>query len=107
MPPTPRLTLDADGYYAQDGERMIPVGVNYWPASCGVEMWEDWPAEEIQHDLDVLVELGLNCIRFFLRWQDFEPQPGVYQAVMFDRLVRFLGWCADRGLYAQPSLFVG
>ena len=26
---------------------------------------------------------------------------------MFDRLAQFLGWCAERGLYAQPSLFVG
>jgi hypothetical protein len=104
---TPRLTLDAEGYYVQDGQRLIPVGVNYWPASCGVEMWQDWPSVEIQHDLDVLVDLGLNAVRFFLRWQDFEPQPGTRETMMYVRLAHFLGWCAERGLYAQPSLFVG
>ena len=26
---------------------------------------------------------------------------------MFKRLAQMLTWCAERGLYAQPSLFVG
>ena len=29
MNPTPRLTLDANGYYAQEGQCLTPVGVNY------------------------------------------------------------------------------
>ena len=101
------LVVDGDGYFAVDGTRFVPVGVNYWPGSCGVEMWVRWPVDEIRHDLEVLRSLGLNSIRFFLRWQDFEPQPGDYQAEMYNRLAQFLGWCAERGLYAQPSLFVG
>ena len=72
-----------------------------------MEMWQRWPAAEIQHDLDVLVSLGLDSVRFFLRWQDFEPQAGQYEPRMFDRLAQFLAWCAERDLYAQPSLFVG
>ena len=46
-------------------------------------------------------------MRFFLRWQDFEPEPGVYDPLMFERLTQFLAWCGERGVYAQPSLFVG
>ncbi|MGI5915024.1 MAG: cellulase family glycosylhydrolase [Anaerolineae bacterium] len=105
---TTALTLDThSGYFYRNGERFIPVGVNYWPASCGIEMWPRWPADEIRHDLDVIKRLSLNCLRFFLRWQDFEPEPGVYDATMFERLEQMLSWCAERGLYAQPSLFVG
>lgn len=107
MPLAPRLCLDTEGYLSRDGKRFIPVGVNYWPASCGVEMWRRWPQEEIQHDLDVVVALGLNSVRFFLRWQDFEPEPGAYDGVALARLEEFLSWCRARGLYAQPSLFVG
>jgi hypothetical protein len=102
------LTLDAaGGYLYRGGERFVPAGVNYWPASCGVEMWARWPADEIRHDLDIIGALGLNSLRFFLRWQDFEPEAGVYDRVMFGRLEQMLRWCAERGLYAQPSLFVG
>jgi len=101
------FALDDQGYFTQSGRRIFPLGVNYWPASCGVEMWQAWPAEEIQRDLDLLRKLGFNCVRFFLRWQDFEPQPGRYSALAFRRLTQFLGWCRERKLLTQPSLIVG
>lgn len=100
-------TLAPDGYFARDGRRFVPAGVNYWPASCGVEMWPAWPVVEIERDLDVLVENGLNTVRFFLRWQDFEPTAGVYEPAMFARLRHLLAACRARGLAAHPSLFVG
>lgn len=100
-------SLGADGYFRKHGERFIPVGANWWPGSCGVELWRVWPAEEIQRDLDLLVSLGLNTIRFFLRWQDFEPAPGVYDETAFARLDQLLAWCGERQLAAHPALFVG
>ena len=105
--PRPVFHLTPDGYFARGHGRIIPLGVNYWPASCGVEMWRAWPAAEIQRDLDVTRALGLNCVRFFLRWEDFEPEPGRYDPRMFRRLAQLLGWCRTRGLLAHPSLFVG
>jgi hypothetical protein len=101
------VRLGAQGYFEVDGQRLVPVGVNYWPGSCGVEMWQRWPEDEIRRDLDLLPDLGLNCVRFFLRWQDFEPEAGRYEDVMFERLARMLEWCRERGIYAHPSLFVG
>ena len=101
------LIVDDGGYLTDNGTRFVPVGVNYWPGSCGVEMWVHWPEDEILHDLEVLRSIGLNSIRFFLRWQDFEPAPGEYREEMFDRLAQLLSWCHERCIYAQPSLFVG
>ncbi len=101
------FALDAQGYFTQSGRRIFPLGVNYWPASCGVEMWRTWPAGEIQRDLDLLLELGFNCVRFFLRWQDFEPKAGRYSSTAFRRLAEFLTWCAERSLITQPTLMVG
>ena len=40
MPQTEGLTLNSEGYFALDGARFVPVGVNYWPGSCGIEMWQ-------------------------------------------------------------------
>ncbi len=101
------LVLNADGYFERNGARIVPVGVNYWPGSCGVNMWTDWPADEIRHDLDVVRALGLNCVRFFLRWQEFEPRAGEYDPTAFARLDTLLGWFRERDLLAQPSLIVG
>ncbi len=103
----PGLALDGDGYFSRGGKRVVPVGVNYWPGSCGVDMWQAWPEDEIRRDLDTVVALGLNCVRFFLRWQDFEPELGNYDERQFARLDALLGWFAQRGLMAQPSLIVG
>lgn len=101
------ITLDADGSFRRGAARLVPSGVNYWPASCGVEMWRAWPAAEIRRDLQLVRKLGLNCVRFFLRWQDFESQSGRYSAVAFRRLEELLAWCRQEGLLAHPSLFVG
>lgn len=102
------LKLDAYGYLADvDGTRFIAVGANYWPASCGVEMWRAWPENEIFADLDLMASLGFNTVRFFVRWPDFEPQPGDYDTTALARLLRFLDACVERGLRPQPSLFVG
>lgn len=99
--------LNSAGYFLREDEIVMPVGVNYWPTSCGVELWQQWPADEIQHDLDVVKSLGLNTVRFFLRWQDFAPQAGQYDPRMFERLAQMLQWHRERGLLAHPSLFVG
>ena len=101
------VTLDARGYFSKSGRTIVPVGVNYWPGSCGVEMWQAWPEQEMQHDLDVMRNLGLNCVRFFLRWPDFEPELGRYEEGMFDRLRKYMGWCAQRGMLIHPSLVIG
>lgn len=105
--PVPGVVLNPQGYFERDGVPLMPVGVNYWPASCGVAMWADWPADEIRHDLDVVRDLGLNCIRFFLRWPDFEPELGRYDERMFARLDQLMGWVAERGLLAHPALVTG
>ncbi len=104
---SPVFALDQAGYFTRHGKRVIPVGANYWPGSCGAEMWQAWPEKEIQADLDLVVKLGLNCVRFFLRWQDFEPAPGRYDRRMFARLQQMLLWHEERQLLAHPSLFVG
>ncbi|WP_112787773.1 glycoside hydrolase 5 family protein [Geminisphaera colitermitum] len=102
------MTLDSIGYFRTPSDaRFIPVGANYWPASCGVEMWQVWPEDEIFADLDLMASLGFNTVRFFVRWPDFEPRPGEYDATMLSRLLRLLDACVERGLRPQPSLFVG
>jgi hypothetical protein len=102
-----RPALDSSGYWTHGAKAFWPVGFNYWPQSAGVEMWRRWPEREMLADLRAMRALGFNSLRFFLRWQDFEPRPGRYAAKMEARLRRFLGWCDEAGLWAHPTVFVG
>ena len=95
------------GYFQRGGKQFVPVGVNYWPGSSGVEMWKHWAPAEIKADLALVSSLGLNTVRFFLRWEDFEPEAGKIDPIMLDRLAAVMDALRENGLYAHPSLFVG
>lgn len=101
------LLLNKEGYFEKSGKLFVPMGVNYWPASCGMGMWKEWPEKEIKRDLDLIKTLGMNSVRFFLRWADFEPEAEFYDPILFQQLERMLDWCSARQLYMQLSLFTG
>jgi endo-1,4-beta-mannosidase len=99
--------LSSDGYFQRDGQRFVPVGVNYWPASCGLQMWTQWPEDEIQHDLDVVKKLGFNTLRILILWHEFEPEKGQYDKQAFARLKKLMAWIEERDLVSHPTLFIG
>jgi len=101
------LLINKEGYFERSGRLFVPIGVNYWPASCGMAMWRTWPETEIQKDLDLIKTLGMNSVRFFLRWSDFEPEAEFYDPSVCHRLESFLKCCSDRDLNMQMSLITG
>lgn len=65
------------------------VGCNYWGSKAGVHMWrtQDWDPQSIDDDLAALETLGVEIIRVFPTWSEFQPlvqnkmcfgQPGEY-----------------------------
>jgi len=49
------------------------LGVNYWPARTGPEMWSRWDAASIVRDFANLAAHGFNTVRMFLEWKTFQP----------------------------------
>ena len=51
------------------------VGCNYWGSQAGVHMWRatDWDTEEIRKDLDALKAAGVEVLRVFPTWSEFQP----------------------------------
>ena len=83
------------------------LGVNYWPRRSAMYMWERFDLGEIREDMARIKGLGLDLVRFFLRWDDFQPAPDEMDPVMlrrFDAMMRTIG---DAGLRAMPTLFCG
>jgi len=49
------------------------VGCNYWASHAGTAMWADWRADVVDTDLRQLAEAGLQTLRVFPLWSDFQP----------------------------------
>lgn len=105
------------------------VGVNYWGSKRGVDMWRDWDAASVEKDVDALADSGVELIRAFPTWRDFQPlertvrwtaipygwrQAGKplanYAAVDDEMIARFrffLDCCQRRGVKVLPSIVTG
>ncbi len=49
------------------------LGVNYWASHAGTNMWSDWREEVVAADLRQLADAGLQVLRVFPLWPDFQP----------------------------------
>ncbi len=54
------------------------VGCNYWASHAGTAMWSDWQPEIVEADLRQLAEGGLQVLRVFPLWPDFQPLTYLY-----------------------------
>ncbi|MBV8369960.1 MAG: hypothetical protein JO036_13690 [Candidatus Eremiobacteraeota bacterium] len=83
------------------------VGVNYWPRRSAMAMWRRFDAGEIREDFGRIAGLGLDAVRFFLRWDDFQPSADVVDGAMLARLEAVADLAAEAGLQTMPALFCG
>ena len=49
------------------------VGVNYWASHAGTQMWRNFSQEEVEADFIALKNSGVNTVRVFPLWSDFQP----------------------------------
>ncbi len=54
------------------------VGCNYWASHAGTAMWTNWRSEIVEADLKQLSEAGLQVLRVFPLWPDFQPLTQLY-----------------------------
>lgn len=60
------------------GNGSFVTGVNYWASHAAIEMWSRWDETVIEHDLKVLAEHGVQMLRVFPLWPDFQPITRLY-----------------------------
>lgn len=53
-------------------------GCNYWASNAGADMWRDWEEDTVEKDLEILEQNGVNCLRVFPNWRDFQPVMPLY-----------------------------
>ena len=52
------------------------VGCNYWAKNAGMYMWSQWRPDIIERELSELSKNGVEVMRVFPLWSDFQPLTG-------------------------------
>ncbi len=69
--------------------------------------WSSFDPAEVEADFARIAAAGLDSVRVFLTWEDFQPAPGLVDREMLGRLVVVADLAAGLGLALIPTLFTG
>jgi endo-1,4-beta-mannosidase len=83
------------------------LGVNYWPRRKAMYWWRDFDAGEVREEFSVIRALGLQVVRLFLLWDDFQPDPRSVHKAALANLVTVCDIAADQGLRIDITFFTG
>ncbi|HET9906032.1 MAG TPA: cellulase family glycosylhydrolase [Anaerolineales bacterium] len=83
------------------------LGVNYWPRHKAMYWWSNFDSGEVREEFAILKEIGLNVVRIFLLWDDFQPDPTSVSEAMVKNLVTVADIAAETGLGIDLTFFTG
>ena len=106
------------------------IGCNYWASNAGTEMWREWNEDAVREDLRVLSANGVEYMRVFPNWRDFQPVIPIYggrmqlikyclegdrepqnpeylDEVMLDRFRKFCDICEEYGVKLIVGIITG
>ena len=83
------------------------LGVNYWPRRKAMYWWSDFDLDEVRQEFDVIAGLGLNVVRLFLLWDDWQPTPDTVSDVCLQNFGRVCDAAAEAGLGLDVTFFTG
>ena len=69
--------------------------------------WSNFDLAEVEADFARIAACGLDSVRVFLTWEDFQPAPDQVDQWMLERLVEVADLAAGLGLALIPTLFTG
>ena len=83
------------------------LGVNYWPRRKAMYWWSDFDAEEVREEFTQIAGLGMQVVRIFLLWDDFQPAPDVVAPERLRDLTTVCDIAATLGLGLDITFFTG
>lgn len=83
------------------------TGVNYWPRRKAMYWWSDFDPVEVADEFDLISELGMDVVRIFLLWDEFQPEPDSVADDRLDDLAVVCDVAAARGLGLDITFFTG
>src|SRR5271155_4756563 len=103
----PRIILDPNGrgFQTETGRPFVPFGVTYYRPRTGwaPQVWKQFDAAATERDFILMKGLGVNCVRVFLSFGSFLPEPGKVSEDGFRKFDRFLAIAEAQGIYVHPT----
>ena len=90
-----------------DDPQPFLLGANYWPRKRPMDLWKTFDIDEVHDDFATLSELGIDVIRLFLLWEDFQPDPSTIRCASLAHLLQACDAAAAEGLKVDLTFFVG
>src|SRR5689334_1056763 len=88
-------------------DQTFTLGVNYWPRRKAMYWWSNFDPGEVDEEFAVIQELGLNVVRMFLLWDDFQPESGVVDKTALANLTKVADIAAAHKLGLDVTFFTG
>lgn len=83
------------------------LGVNYWPRRKAMYWWSNFDDGEVREEFAIIKEIGMQVVRLFLLWDDFQPDPTSVSKEAVDNLIKVANLAADHGLGLDVTFFTG
>jgi len=83
------------------------LGVNYWPRHKAMYWWKNFEIQEVEEEFSLIRDLGLQLVRIFLLWEDFQSTPDEVSQEALMHLVTVADIAAKKGLTLDVTFFTG
>ncbi len=87
------------------------IGCNYWPSNAGCHSWRKWDESAVRMDMKRMAEAGMNCLRVFPNWADFQPATPILEQNIITRYAMADGsrptnpWYIDEEMLRRFEIF--
>ena len=88
-------------------EKLLVIGSNYWPREKAMHWWGEFELSPVKRDFSLMAEYGLELIRVFLLWEDFQPEVNRISVRALEDLVRVADLANDHRMKILPAFFCG
>lgn len=103
----PRIMVASDnsGFRTETGRPFVPFGVTYYRPGTGwaPQVWKQFDAKATTEDFKRMKAVGVNCVRVFLSFGSFLPEPGKFSEDGFAKFDQFLAIAEQQGIYVHPT----
>ncbi|HEY6627721.1 MAG TPA: cellulase family glycosylhydrolase [Acidimicrobiia bacterium] len=91
----------------EPGSEPFLLGVNYWPRRKAMYWWGDFDAAEVRDEFEVIASVGMNVVRLFLLWDDWQPEPDMVSSERLEDFGTVCDIAAANGLGLDVTFFTG
>lgn len=83
------------------------LGVNYWPRRKAMYWWSNFDGGEVKEEFAIIKELGMNLVRVFLLWDDWQPAPDEVSPSCMRNFETLCEIADSKGLKLDVTFFTG